>query len=285
MATTPPLPTPEGPAHRLPIQPGSSRSPARGTVPIRAFFFDTYGTVCDFYQPFRRTFDRLARAKGVACDAGLLGIEWRNAYVRATFLDALSGAAFRPLKAIQRENLAALLAARFPAPVSAEELDDLTAVWNQLDAWPDSVPGLTALKELAVIAPLSNGNFDDMVHLARHASLPWDIIVGSSVARAYKPHPTIYLESAAALCLPPEHVCMVAAHQVDLQFAAGHGMQTAFVTRPEEFGGAIKPKDPQPGVDYLSAAEVFPEGEWTFMARDFLDLAAQCARASASAGR
>jgi 2-haloacid dehalogenase len=132
------------------------------------------------------------------------------------------------------------------------------------------------LKALAPIAPVSNGNFDDMVHLARHAGLPWDVILGSSVGRAYKPHPDVYLKSIEALCLPPEHVCMVAAHQADLVYAAGHGMQTAFVTRPMEFGGPTKPRDPAPGEDYLGAAEIFPEAEWTYVARDFLDLAAQC---------
>ena len=115
-----------------------------------------------------------------------------------------------------------------------------------------------------------------MVHLARHAGLPWDIILGSSVARAYKPHPDIYLKSVEALCLRPQDVCMVAAHQADLHYAAGHGMQTAFVTRPQEFGGATKPKDPEPGVDYLGAAEIHPEEDWTYVACDFLDLAEQC---------
>ena len=94
----------------------------RGTVPIRAFLFDTYGTVCDFYRPLERAFERLAATKGVSCEGGPLAIEWRNAYARTTFLHACSGAEFRPLKEIQRENLVPLLAARFPAPVSEAEV-------------------------------------------------------------------------------------------------------------------------------------------------------------------
>ena len=68
---------------------------------------------------------------------------------------------------------------------------------------------------------------------------------------------------------------MVAAHQQDLAYAAGHGMQTAFVTRPDEFGGRVKPRDPEPGVSYIDAAEVHPEGDWTYLAADFIDLASQ----------
>jgi hypothetical protein len=47
-------------------------------------------------------------------------------------------------------------------------------------------------------------------------------------------------------------------------------MQTAFVRRPDEFGGPIKPANPEPGVSYMDAAEIHPEGEWTFIADDFL---------------
>jgi 2-haloacid dehalogenase len=258
----------------FPIQPGPHRSPPRGAAPIRAYLFDTYGTVCDFYRPLARGFDRLARAKNVACDAGRLAIEWRNAYARSTFMAAGFGMEFRPLKEIHRDNLMALAAEHFPAPLDDADLDAMVSLWNALDPWPDVIEGLCELKKHAVIAPLSNGNFDDMIALARHARLPWDAIVGSSIARAYKPHPDIYLRSVEALNLRPENVCMVAAHQVDLAYAAGHGMQTAFVIRRDEFGGAVKPEQPEPGFDGLSAAEIHAEGDWTFVAESFVDLAA-----------
>ncbi|HEY2773738.1 MAG TPA: HAD-IA family hydrolase [Candidatus Binatia bacterium] len=257
----------------FPIQPGPGRSPKKGEAPVRAFFFDVYGTVCDFYQPLRRAFDALARDKGVACDAGALAIAWRGAYARSTFLAAGFGLPLRPLVEMHRDNLVALVADAFPAAVTGAELDDLVATWNHLDPWPDSVAGLAALKKIAVVAPVSNGNFDDIVALSRHAGFSWDLVLGSSVARAYKPHPDIYLKSCEALRLEPRECCMVAAHQVDLAYAAGHGMQTAFVIRRDEFGGAIKAK----GSADIAAAEVDVEGEWTFVARDFVELAALAA--------
>ena len=256
----------------FPIKPGPSRSPKRGEVPIRAFLFDTYGTVCDFYRPLKRAFERLANEKRCECDAGRLAIEWRNSYARSTFLAAGFGMEFRPLKDIHRENLTTLLAENFSAPVAEGEIRSLVSTWNRFDPWPDAIEGLLELRKLAIVAPLSNGNFDDMVALARHASLPWDIILGSSVARAYKPHPDIYLKSVEALCLAPEQTCMVAAHQIDLHYAAGHGMQTAFVIRREEFGGPVR----EPGSSDLTAAEADVEGEWTYVADDFRDLAARC---------
>lgn len=257
------------------LAPRPSCSPARGTVPIRAFFFDTYGTVCDFFQPFKRALTILADSQGVVRDTATLAIAWRNAYMHSVRRHVAQGLDFRPLRSLQRDDLRALLAAHFPYPLDAQQLDEMTSTWRKLDPWPDSVEGLLALKQRAIIAPLSNGNFDDMVMLARHAQLPWDVIVGSSVARTYKPHPDIYLKSVAALNLDPAEVCMVAAHQGDLHHAAGHGMQTAFVTRPLEFGGPTRPPVLEADVDYSGAAEIYADGEWTYIARDLLDLAAQ----------
>ena len=78
---------------------------------------------------------------------------------------------------IQRENLERVMAAHYPGPVTAAEPDELTTARDRLDPWPDTVAGLRRLTGRAIIAPMSNGNFIDMVNLTRYASLPWDIIM------------------------------------------------------------------------------------------------------------
>lgn len=259
----------------FPYRPTANRTPARGSVPVAAFFFDTYGTVCDFFQPFKRALDALAERKGVGCDSAALAITWRNAYIRSIRQEVSEQRAFRPLRTVQREDVLALLSAHFPARVDDADIDEMVTTWRKLEPWPDAIPGLMAIKQHAIVAPLSNGNFDDMVALARHAGLPWDVILGSSLARAYKPHPDVYLKAAEALNLEPGQTCMVAAHQMDLHYAAGHGMQTAFVPRPLEFGGATRPRVLQAGVDYSRAAEIHADADWTYIARDFVDLATQ----------
>ena len=47
----------------------------------------------------------------------------------------------------------------------------------------------------------------------------------------------MYLRSCEAFNLEPSQVMMVAAHSNDLAAAAACGLRTAFVARPEEFGG------------------------------------------------
>ncbi len=257
------------------ITPKASRSPKRGAIPIKAVLFDTYGTVCDFYRPMRRVLGEFAAHKGIDCNSGDMAIDWRTAYLISTATQAFEEQPFVPLNTINRTNLKQVINNHLGLDATDDELTALNSIWNALDPWPDTVEGLTRIKAHAVIAPLSNGNFADMVWLSRYARLPWDIILGASLSGYYKPHPDTYLKSVAALNLAPEQVCMVAAHQADLAYAAGHGMQTAFVTRPEEFGGAVKPAQPEPGVSYHAAAEVHPESDWTYIATDFFDLASQ----------
>ena len=65
-----------------------------------------------------------------------------------------------------------MLAVYFPDLKDESEIDSINTVWERLDPWPDAVNGLQRIREFAIIAPLSNGNFSDMVRLSRHASLP-----------------------------------------------------------------------------------------------------------------
>jgi 2-haloacid dehalogenase len=138
--------------------------------------------------------------------------------------------------------------------------DALTLAWHRLDPWPDTVPGLTRLKERFVIAPCSNGHIAQSVNLAKHAGLPWDAILGAEIAHAYKPDPAVYRASVAALGIEPAEAMMVAAHNGDLHAAAACGLRTAFVARPREHG---------PG----QQTDLQPDGEVDVEAADLLALA------------
>ena len=124
------------------------------------------------------------------------------------------------------------------------DIDHLNRAWHRLDGWPDSVEGLTRLKRKFILATLSNGNVALMVNMAKHAGLPWDVILGAEVAHAYKPQPETYRGAAGLLGLAPAETMLVAAHYSDLQAARACGLRTAYVHRPREFGD--KPKNDLP---------------------------------------
>ena len=69
------------------------------------------------------------------------------------------------LDILHREALDDVLA-ELGLDLAPERRDELTLAWHRLDPWPDTVPGLTRLKERFVIAPCSNGHIAQSVNLA-----------------------------------------------------------------------------------------------------------------------
>ena len=217
---------------------------------MRALFFDVFGTCVDWRTSVRREL----RARGLPEE---LADDWRARYQPQLETVRSGEREWVDLDVLHREALDRLLAER---GLTVADPDELTRAWHRLDPWPDVVPGLTALKARFVIAPCSNGHIAQSVNLAKHAGLPWDVILGAEVARAYKPQPAVYLRSAAALKLAPSEITMVAAHNGDLKAARALGFGTAFVPRPAEHG---------PG----QTSDLEPSAEWDVVARDFAELA------------
>ena len=111
-----------------------------------------------------------------------------------------------------------------------------------------------------MIGPLSNGDTALLTRMAKHAGLPWDVVLGSDVTRRYKPHPEAYTRAAEFLDLPPAEVMLVAAHNGDLQAAREAGLATGFVARPTEHG---------PG----QRTDLVPTSDWDVVAPDLVELA------------
>ena len=129
-------------------------------------------------------------------------------------------------------------------------LADLNLAWHRLDAWPDVKEGFARLGRRFLMAPCSNGNIALMADLARRNSIRWDAILGSDIARDYKPKRGVYLAAADAFNLAPNECMMVAAHSPDLGSAAAAGLHTAHVARPNEYGPNTGEPGPKVPVDY-----------------------------------
>jgi 2-haloacid dehalogenase len=232
---------------------------------VKAFVFDVFGTLVDWRGGVAREAAAFLQRRGrSATEADAFADAWRERY-QPSMETVRSGARpFIRLDLLHRENLEAVLP-QFGIDVKhvpSSELDDLNLAWHRLDPWPDTVEGLTRLKSRYIIAPLSNGNVRLMIDMAKRGGLPWDAILGAEVAQAYKPSPEAYLRTADILALRPEQVCMVAAHNSDLVAAQKCGLTTAFIPRAHEHGAA-------------QTSDLKPEGPWTWVARDLVDLAKQ----------
>lgn len=210
----------------------------------RALAFDVFGTVVDWRGSIaRESAPHLAAVGRPDLDPHRFADAWRGRYLPAMAAVRDGKRPWVVLDVLHREMLDATLVAYGidPAAVAEDRLADWTRAWHRLDPWPDSVAGLDRLRALAPVVTLSNGNVALIVAMARRAGLRWDAVCGAELARAYKPSPEAYLATAAALAVAPDALCLVAAHHSDLAAARQCGLQTAFIHRPDEYGGAPAP--------------------------------------------
>jgi 2-haloacid dehalogenase len=225
---------------------------------VRVLAFDVFGTIVDWHATIAREVDAL--------QLGVPGVEfasaWRAGYVPAMRRVAAGESGWTKLDVLHRGILDELLERFAIRHLDETAKRELNRVWHRLDAWPDSVAGLTRLKRRFTICTLSNGNLGLLADMAKHAGLPWDCILSAEVFRAYKPDPATYLGVAATFDVEPREVLMVAAHDSDLRAAHSCGLQTAYIARPQEYGDRHEIPEPQ-----------LPES--TLRTRDCVDLAEQ----------
>jgi 2-haloacid dehalogenase len=242
---------------------GSHQQPALPAAKHpRALAFDVFGTVVDWRGSIIGELELFGEKHGLAEDWATFADDWRAGYPLA--MDKVRTGALPWLKidTLHRLILDDLLDRSGIEPLPDVDVEELNLAWHRLDPWPDAVEGLTRLKQRFVITTLSNGNLSLLTDMAKRAGLPWDCVISAELFHHYKPDPEAYLGCAELLDVAPEELMLVAAHPSDLRSARAVGLMTAYVSRPLELG----PGRPLPPVE---------DGEFDFIAEDFLDLARQ----------
>ncbi len=208
--------------------------------------FDIFGTVVDWHGSIVRE----VQALYPHVDANAFALAWRAGYQPAMARVRSGELGWTRIDELHRLILDGLLPQFGLTHLSEAERVHLNRVWHRLDAWPDSVAGLTRLKQRFTICSLSNGNLGLLTNMAKRAGLPWDCVLSAEVFRAYKPDPATYLGVAQVFDLSPHEVMLCAAHHDDLAAARSCGLHTAYIERPMEFGASqIKDVSPQAGND------------------------------------
>ncbi|KAG1730947.1 uncharacterized protein EDB91DRAFT_1252386 [Suillus paluster] len=96
-------------------------------------------------------------------------------------------------------------------------------IWHNLDAYQDTILGLTELKRHVYILAL--------VIEQRTKFFPG---MSSEMLGSYESNKQVYESAASHLSLPPHKIAMVAAHKFDLLAAASVSFKTIYVPRPAE---------------------------------------------------
>jgi len=223
---------------------------------LEALTFDVFGTVVDWRGSIIREGRLLSAEAGIEMDWAAFADRWKAGYRPAMDRVRTGEIPWATIDELHRMILDGLVEEFALDFLSESQLDELNRVWHRLTPWPDAVPGLNRLRAGFILSTLSNGNVSLLTRMAKHAGLPWDVILSAELSGHYKPDPEVYRTAADLLDLPPDRIMMVAAHKGDLRAAAEVGFRTAWIPRPLEYG-PDRELDTTPDPEFDHTAEGF----------------------------
>lgn len=212
-------------------------------APVTTLLFDMFGTTVDWRSSITVELEQFGRTHGVSASWSDLTDRWRAGFRDLQGKIARGERAWITMDQIHREVLEGLLQDLDTTGLANSAVSELNRAWHRLNPWPDTVEGLTQLKQDRVIGTLSNGNLSLLINVTKHGGLPWDCVLSSGMFGTYKPNLEVYLGAVKMLDVEPSEVMMVAAHAYDVDGAHAAGLKTAYVFRPDEFGPG-KGEDP-----------------------------------------
>jgi 2-haloacid dehalogenase len=202
---------------------------------IKALAFDIYGTSVDYWGTIVTQGQALGHRKNLAVDWPLLASDW-PAYPPSFTAIYQGKRPWESFVALRRESLDELARKHGLGDLSDDNLTEINAIWQRLEPWADTRPGLRRLRKAFILATLGNADMADVVVITKHNDLPFDVILTAELARSVKPDPKVYQLAPRYLGLRPDEILMVACHKADLHGARAVGLRTAFVARPMELG-------------------------------------------------
>jgi 2-haloacid dehalogenase len=221
-------------------------------VDVEIIAFDVFGTLVDWRTSMAAALERVGTRADLQADWPAIADAWRSRYKPALVRVVQGQQPFQPLDVLHAAMLDELAAEHGLEALSETDRAELVRAWHHLTPWPDTVPGLSALRDRHTLTPLSNGGLGLLTRLAKSGGIPFDCIISAELAGTYKPDPRVYGLVPAFFGVPADSVLMVAAHPDDLQHAARNGMRTAFVPRPLEWGPGGTAPAPPDGVDLVA---------------------------------
>ncbi|HET9894484.1 MAG TPA: haloacid dehalogenase type II [Streptosporangiaceae bacterium] len=212
---------------------------------IEIIAFDVFGTLVDWRTSIIAELARVGDRAGIRADWAAVADGWRERYQPALNRVIAGDLEFQSLDALHAITLDEVAAEHGLDGLGLADRAELVRGWHRLAPWPDSAPGLVALRERFILTSLSNGGMGLLTRLARAADLRFDCILSAELAGTYKPDPRVYQLVPRYFDVPADRVMMVACHPYDLDAARRAGLRAGYVPRPREWGpDATAPASP-----------------------------------------
>jgi 2-haloacid dehalogenase len=206
---------------------------------IKAFTFDTGGTVLDWHTGFKEGFEKLDfyKKNGLKSDVMANLLRKKSLEIITNQGDNKELVNF---DTAHRMALEQILNEK-KIKLDTEGIKFLSyEVPANLKAWKDFLIPFEELRKKVLCVSftlLSNR----LVFLnSKVNKINWDLILSCETLEVYKPNINAYLKTAKMLQLNPEECVMVACHSFDLNAAKKAGFNTIFVKRINEWGADTK---------------------------------------------
>ncbi|MFD1599654.1 haloacid dehalogenase type II [Halobellus rarus] len=213
---------------------------------VRTVTFDSYSTLVDVDAAEKALADRVEAPERVSK-------LWRSRSIEYTFV-ANHVDAYQPFYEMNRDALQYALDAH-DERISADERDEILAVYHELDVFDDVRGGIERLRSGGYDCyVVSNGDPEMLLSMVEHAGIG-DLIedaISADEVRTFKPDAEIYRHAAGRTGTPIGELAHVTAGWFDVMGAKHAGMQGVWVDRK---GTPWEPFDGEPDL----AVESFHE--------------------------
>jgi 2-haloacid dehalogenase len=193
--------------------------------------FDAFGTILDLAAGHAPRLDRFLKAKSAAMTVDELWDHWRARQRIEQFQDNLYCAGhYGYLDSSRRALRYTLRAAKLP--FDEADVRRIMEGWQELNPFPDAVPGLERLRTKFKLVVLSNGEREYLDHVVKNCiRFDFDRVISVEDVGVFKPSPQVYRYAARVLKSEPAELMMVSAHSFDAIGARASGYRAAYVNR------------------------------------------------------
>ncbi len=205
---------------------------------IKAFTFDTGGTVLDWHTGFKKGFEKLNFYEKNGFKSDVMANLFRK-----KSLEIITSQGDRELVNFDTAHRMALEHILNEKKIKLDKEDIKFLCYEvpaNLKVWKDFLIPFEELRKKVLCVSftlLSNR----LVFLnSKVNKINWDLILSCETLEVYKPNINAYLKTAKMLQLNPEECVMVACHSFDLNAAKKAGFNTIFVKRNNEWGPNTK---------------------------------------------
>ena len=183
---------------------------------VHTLTFDAFGTILDLGGSHAPRLGEFLKSKGSPMTAAELWAQWRYRQRIEQYQDnQFYTGHFGYLDSSRRALLYILRASKLP--FNDADVTHIMAGWQELNPFPDAVPGLKRLHKKFKLVVLSNGENEFLAHLVKNRiRYKFDGVISVQDVGVFKPNPQVYRYAARVLKAEPGELLMVSSNSFDV---------------------------------------------------------------------